>query len=205
MVGLSWDAKVGSSLAKFGFVDTLSHGYGEFEDLLGVLFCNVFDRHATGRAEDESGTTRSAIKGHTQVKFLFDVNLLDEVDGVDGQTVHTALVGHEGLAEKFTGNFLGPFGVIDEVDTALETGFLDVTHATTATKHLRLNDAATFEGAGDFFRLIDTESNVANGDGNLVRVKQGTCLVLVKLQPSHGEGTIFEEGSVEEPVGEHHF
>ena len=160
------DAKVGGSLAELGLVKALAGEYGKLEDLLRRLLCNVLDGHATGGAEDESGAARLAIKGQTQVELFGNVDLLDKVDGVDGEAVSSALVSHEGLAEQFACDRFGLGGVIDEVDTSLEAGFLDVTETTTAAKDLGLDDAAAVDAAGNFLCLIRTESDVAHWNGH---------------------------------------
>ena len=90
-------------------------------------------------------------------------------------------MGDQSVTDQFVGNFLGLISVINEVHSTLETGFLDMAESTSTSKDLRLNDTAAFDAAGNSLRLIRAEGNIADRDGHLVRVKQGTCLILVKL------------------------
>ena len=139
----------------------------------------------------------SAIKSEGEVDLLLDVDLLNQVDGVDGETISTTLVGDEGVSEELSGDSLSFIGGADELDTTLETGFLDVTHATATTENLGLDDtAATWDLASDSVGFIRGERDVTEGGGNIVGAEKGTCLVFVKFQSTHRQRTVLEEGSL---------
>ena len=56
--------------------------------------------------------------------------------------------------EELFGHVLGLFGVVDEFDTALEASLLDVAHSTTAAENLGLDDAASWDFAGNLVSLL---------------------------------------------------
>ena len=91
------------------------------------------------------------------------------------------------------------------MDATFEAGLFDVPLTTATAKYLRLDDTAAWESISDFLSLVCAEGNSSDRDGNLERVKQSTSLVLVELKTAHGQRTVTEHGSVEEPVREHHF
>ena len=112
---------------------------------------------------------------------------------------------HKRLAEELAGDGLGFFCTVDKMDTALESSLFDVAEATATAKNLGLDDTAAWDAAGDSLSLVCAEGNRSHRDGDLERVKQSTSLVLVELKTAHRQRTITEDGSVEEPVREHHF
>lgn len=112
----------------------------ETVNFLGGLCGNVLNGHATLLGVDESGHGGGTIKGEGQVQLTIDADLLDDVDRVAGETVLARLLRHEGLAEHVLSNALNLLGSINNVDTALESGFLEVTETATTSKNLRLDD-----------------------------------------------------------------
>ena len=85
----------------------------------------------------------------------------------------------QSLADHLAGNLLGLVGVINEVDTALESSFFEVAKSATASMDLRLHDTAAFDAAGNLLGLLRAKGDIADRDGHLVRVEQGTGLILV--------------------------
>jgi len=80
-------------------------------------------------------------------------------------------VRYQSLTKHFSGNFTSTSSVIDEVDTALEASFLDVSKTATTTKNLRLDHTAAIDALCNFLCFVHGECNVTDRDGDFVRVE----------------------------------
>jgi len=105
-------------------------------------------------------------------------------------------VGDEGFSEHLRSHGFGLVGVINEVNATLEAGLFEVTETAASTEDLRLDDAAAIDVAGNFMSIVRAEGNASDRDWHLEGVEEGTGLILVQLQTTHGQGTVFEEGSI---------
>ena len=205
LVSLGWSSEVSGGLLEGCLIKAVDGVHGQFENLFWLTLSNLLDGHATGGAIDEGWAASLAVEGEREVPLLSDVNLLDQVDALDTESFGATLVGNKALADHLAGNLLGLIRVIDEVDTALEPSFFEVAKSATTTMDLRLDDTAALDAASNLLGLFRAKGDIADRDWNLVRVKQSTGLILVKFQSAKGQRAVFQEGSVEEPIGEHHF
>lgn len=205
MVGLVCNAKVSCCFAELSLVEAIDRVHWQFENLFWRLFRNVFDRHSTGGAVDEGWATSGTVQGQGQVHLFVDCEFLHEVDCIDGETVSATLVSDQSLAEHLTCDRFGLISVIDKVDATLEAGFFEVAKSATASQDLRLDDTAATDATGNLLSLFGAEGYIADRDRHLVRVQQCTSLILMKLQSAQGKRTVLQEGSVKEPIREHHF
>ena len=85
----------------------------------------------------------------------------------------------QSLADHLASNLLGLVPVINEMNTALESSFLEMTLATTTSVDLRLDDTSAGDTASDCLCFLWAKSDFADRDGHLVRVEQSTSLVFV--------------------------
>ena len=99
LVGLVFDAKVRGNLPECSGVGAVNGRNRELENSLRSLRSDILDRHATIWGVDESGGTGRAVKRDGQIHLLSDVDLPDEVNRVDRETICAALVRHECLAK----------------------------------------------------------------------------------------------------------
>jgi hypothetical protein len=75
-------------------------------------------------------------------------------------------------------------GSINKLDTSLEASLLDISHTSTTTKNLRLDDTSVREFTSDFEGFIRGCGNFTERDGNLVGFEQGTSLIFVQFDSS---------------------
>ena len=89
------------------------------------------------------------------------------------------------------------------MNTALIAGLFEVSHSTTTTKNLSFDDKLSIftEVLSNLCGFFGVESDVSDGNRDLEGMKEGTGLVLVELEASHGESVVVHEGTVEELFG----
>ena len=78
---------------------------------------------------------------------------------------------YQSLTKHLFGNVTGTSSVIDEVDSALEASFLDVSETATTTKNLRLDHTAAIDAFCNLLCFVHAESNVTDRDRDFVRVE----------------------------------
>lgn len=94
------------------------------------------------------------------------------------------------FTKHFLGNLLSTVGIINEMDATLEASLLEVAHAATTSKDLRLDNHASLDSRGNLLGLSSRESHVTKRNWHLEFVKQSAGLVLVELQSSQGKGWV---------------
>lgn len=90
------------------------------------------------------------------------------------------------------------------MNTTFEPVILEVTEPTTANQHLGLNDvSAALEGGCNFMCFFGCVGHISDWDRYLVRVQQGTGLVLMELHSSQRQRIAVNERFVKELLGKH--
>mmetsp|Transcript_4511 Transcript_4511/g.6792 ORF Transcript_4511/g.6792 Transcript_4511/m.6792 type:complete len:271 (-) Transcript_4511:23-835(-) len=181
------DSKVVGSLNQGFHIWALEGVHVKLIDLAGVLLSDVLNRHSSGGRVDENGSRGGSIQGQTEVHFLLDAELLDNVDRVHEEAIG-GLLGNEVVSEELASDMLGLLGVTTDLNSTLVASLLDVAHASSSTEDLGLDHAAIVELLGDIEGLSLGESDVSDGDGHLVGVEDVSSLVLVELEASGGGG-----------------
>lgn len=159
-----WDTKVRSSLDQilhFGAVVDIDMN---LEDFLWVRVSNVLNGHATSRAVDEHGALGLAIESHAQIELFIDSDLLNDVDAIARESCVTRLLCDQGLSTHLISDLLHFLRSLNNVHTALEVVFLEVTQAAASAEHLCLHDILHLllhaKLAGNEQSLLAVEGNV---------------------------------------------
>jgi hypothetical protein len=171
------------------------------------IVCDVFNSHTSLFRVDESSVCSGAVKGKGEVKLTINADLFDNINSAAGEAISTGLFGDEGVSKHVFGNTFHLIRCVNDMNSTLESSFFEMAKTTTASKHLGLNDVSiTFKSAGNLVCLIRGAGNVSKRDTNLVRVKEGSGLVLVELHTAEGQGGFGNESAVEDAaslLGEH--
>ena len=87
LVSLLRDTKVLCSLVESSILKFFTWFALKFENLFWIGFCNVLNRHASSWTEDESWASSSPVESQTQIHLLCDLDLFNQVDSVDWETI----------------------------------------------------------------------------------------------------------------------
>jgi len=169
LVSLSLKAEVLGSLHERFALQTFDGVNFELENLFRVCVRNILNGHAASWAVDEGWAASFSVKCERQVHFLGNANLLDDVDASARETSLATLLGDQSLADHLLGDLADLLCRINNVHTASEAGFLEVSKSTTTSEHLCLDDISRgLERLSQLLGFVRAKRHMANRDRHLI-------------------------------------